>query len=97
LWHPGRGKVIPGFWTLDDGSARRSICFLYPDARTFVDYENIDDEDADDLNYCTSLGAFADSVSEVTAGDPFGLAARQEVPFSLRRQETTVDDLLKQL
>ena len=84
LWYPGNRVVLRGRWRTDG----RTICFRYgPNTynpvtgRAGAEWE------------CRPSDVFARTTVDRVAGDVFGLARRNAVPFVLAPDRTTIADL----
>jgi hypothetical protein len=105
LWYPGNSVVLPGLWYVLEEKPiraagieydqpvvlpRNSICFAYgpntynPVTRLGGGLE------------CMRTTLFQERIGERQAGDVFGLATRQLVPFILSKSPTSIDALMLQ-
>ncbi len=89
LWYPGNRGVVRGQWMLHRWYEKYGICFRYGAA--MLKPKTKDPRESFD---CTLLSDYAATVAELAEGDPFELDSGH-LPFVLRRDQTTIDDLLK--
>lgn len=89
LWFPGNRRLVTGHWIVRRWREKYEICFSYGRAsRHFITGKT-----GNNLS-CDLLSNYAESIAEIRQEDSFSLSTGA-LPFVLKRDQTTIDALLK--
>lgn len=88
LWYPGNARIVTGQWKLEGAD----ICFAYG-GNTYNPVTGT----RGGAWECMSLRTQQRGLAERAEGDIFGLARRRQVPFTLDRDRTTLQQIATRL
>lgn len=93
LWYPGNATVVRGRWKLSPSpyGAGSDICFAYQ-----VNSYNPAMGESGGHWECEPTRIYERNMVDSAGGDLFGLGTRDEVPFQLRPERTTLQALRQQ-